>query len=199
MALTLVTGPSSEPVTVSELKDHLRLDGSDDDGYLVSLIKAARQWFEGQTKRGVITQTWDYDIDYNWPWKHGQHGIDLPLNPVPAQTSPATCSITYVDSDGASQTLAQTQYTLVGRTHGSYIVPAYDVAWPSVRSVPEAITVRFNVGESSAPEDIKMPIIFLAAHWYENRVSIIHGLGAMTAELPYSIEAMVSPYRRAVF
>ena len=193
MALALVTAATSEPVTVDEMREHLRLDGDDDDAYVSDCITAARTWVEGQTKRGILTQTWDYYIDYAWPYYCGSHRINLPLNPVQAisASSPEIFQITYVDDDGATQTLAQSQYTLVDRLHGSYIVPAYNIEWPTVRYVPEAIKVRFVVGESTAPADLKRAIMVLAGHYYEMRET---GAGA-----PRAVEAMISPYRGVSF
>lgn len=191
MALTLVTDVTSEPVSLDDQKAHLRMDGDDDDAYIASCITAARQWVEGQTKRAIMPQTWDYSIDYHWPFKYGTNRIELPLNPVAAQTSPSTVSITYVDSDGATQTLAQTQYTLVGRTHGSYIVPAYNVTWPTIRHVPDAITVRFQAGSSTVPQELHRAIMVLAGHYYENRET--------TEGAPDAVEALISPHRKATF
>lgn len=195
MALSLVTAPVSEPVTLANQKLHLRIDTADDDTYIAICIKAARQWIEGQTKHVIMAQTWDYGIDYGWPTKYGFHRIDLPLNPVPAQTSPSTVIITYVDDDGATQTLAQTQYILAGRLHGSYIVPAFDVTWPTVRNVPDAITVRFLAGSNTSPtlipQELHQAIMILAGHYYENRET------AMDA--PESVEALISPFRAANF
>lgn len=187
MALTLVTDVTDEPVSLEETKEHLRLDITADDAYVADCITAARVWVEGQTKRALMPKTYDYKIDYNWPWKYGTRRIDFPLNPVTSVTS-----ITYVDSNGASQTLASNQYTVAARAHDSYIVEAYDVDWPDVRSVPEAITVRFVVGDSSnVPDELRRAILFLAGHYYEFRES---GKGA-----PEAVEALVSPFRKAYF
>lgn len=188
MATTLVTGPAAEPISVDELKEHLRIDDNYDDAYLLGCIKAARVWFEGQTKRGLITQTWDYAIDNDWPWKNGAPCIVLPLNPVASVTS-----ITYVNEAASSPLpiLAASDYIVVARQHGSYIAPEYDVSWPTVRSVPDAIVVRFVVGESEVPDDIKMALMVLAGHYYENRETAI---GA-----PKSIEPLISPYRGVLF
>ena len=190
--LSLVTAPTQEPVTLSDQKAHLRIDTDDDDSLIMTYITAARQWIESQTKRAIMDQTWDYSIDYGWPYKYGSHRIDLPLNPVPAQTSPSTVSITYVDDNGATQTLAQTEYTLVGRLHNSYIVPAYDVTWPTVRCVPESVTVRFQAGDSNtvAPE-LHLAVMILAGHYYEQRET--------TEKAPMAVESLISPFRRAVF
>jgi len=43
------TSPGSEPLIVSEVKDHLRVDHDDDDNYIDGLIKAARQFVEKRT------------------------------------------------------------------------------------------------------------------------------------------------------
>ncbi len=193
MGLTLVSAATAEPVSVDEQKEHLRFDGDDDDAYINSCVVAARQWIEGQTKRAMITQTWDYGIDYIWPVKHGQHTIEFPLNPIATQGSPETIIITYVDSDGNSQTLASTQYIIAARTHNSFIVPAYGVTWPAVRRVPDAITVRFVAGTAadSVPQELKQAVMILAGHYYEHRET--------DADVPSSVEALVSPFRAVTF
>jgi len=189
MALTLVTAPSSEPVSLDEQKAHLRIDADYDDAYIASCIIAARQFIEGQTHHVIMQQTWSHTIDWNWPWKFGGRRIDLPTNPVTAQASPSTTVITYVDTNGATQTLAQTQYTVVGRRHGSYIVPAYDITWPDVRSVPDAITVRYQAGYGATlvPQELHRAVLILAAYYYENRET--------SAGTPKAVEALISPFR----
>jgi len=192
VALSLVTAPSSEPVTLDDQKAHMRLDGDEDDAYVGSCITAARQWIEGQTKRAIMDQTWDYGIDYIWPVKHGAHRIDFPLNPIAAQGSPETVTITYIDADGASQSLASTQFIIANRTHGSYIVPAYGVSWPAVRWQPDAITLRFVAGDSSTiPVDLKQAVMILATQFFEERDT---SKGASMA-----VEALISPHRQVAF
>jgi uncharacterized phiE125 gp8 family phage protein len=195
MALKLVSGPTQEPVTVEEAKQHMRLEVSDDDALVASYVLAARQWVEGETKRALVTQTWDYAIDYDWPHYYGLDKIILPLNPVQSVTS-----ISYVDGDGASQTLAADQYTVAAREHVSFIEPAYDVAWPEVRCVPSAITVRFVTGYiddtvspavGAVPFGLRTAVLMKAAEMYEHRGDMLPG----TLQTHPAIEALISPYR----
>ena len=188
MSLTLVTGPSSEPITLEEAKAQLRLDTDEDDALVVRLIKAARTWVEGQTKKALKAQTWDQTIDWQWPFKDSIPWITLEKNPVQSVTS-----ITYVDGSSPNPTLAASDYIAVSREHHSYITPAYGVTWPTLRYVPEAITVRFVAGYSEVPEPLKHAIAMLVAHWYENREPVIVGTSA--ANIPLAVEAMISPYR----
>lgn len=187
MSLTLVTAPTTEPLTLQQAKNHLRLDHDEDDSLLRNLITTAKAYVEGQTHRALITQTWDYAIDYGWPY--GAHGrsIRLPLNPVASITS-----ISYVDSSGNSQTLAADQYTATTRQHGSFIVPAYDVSWPDVRCVPDAITVRFVAGEADCAPQLRQAVTILVTHLYENREAV---RSRDIVPTPYALEALLSPYR----
>lgn len=192
MALTLVTGPTKEPLTLEQAKSQMRVENDADDALILDYIVAARQWVEGQTKRAILTQTWDYGIDGNWPFKFGTPRITLPLNPVASVTS-----ITYVNGDSPNPTLATTDYSVAARTHGSYIVPAYGVDWPTVRDVPDAITVRFVAGvDSGWPTNLQRAIAMLVTHWYENReaISEITSMGRMQP-MPYAVESLISPYR----
>ncbi len=167
MGLTLVTGPTQEPLTLENAKLHARIDTDDDDKLCMEFIRAARRWVETQTHRAIITSTWDYAVDWNWPLtQDGLQKIRLPLNPVASITS-----ITYQDGLSPNPTLAAADYTAVLRDFNSYIVPAYNVEWDTVRCVPEAITVRFVAGEAVGSVDsaLLMAITMLFTHLYERR------------------------------
>lgn len=57
MALVLTNGPSVEPVSVSEAKAHLRIDGAEEDVLLASLILTSRLHVEAALGLALIDQT----------------------------------------------------------------------------------------------------------------------------------------------
>src|SRR3990172_9406936 len=96
MALALVTAPATEPVTRTEAKVHLRIESAvtADDTLIDRLIIVARQLGEAHTGRAFITQTWDLKLD---AFPAGR--IRLPKAPLSSISS-----VTYLDTNGASQT-----------------------------------------------------------------------------------------------
>ena len=46
MAYSVVTPAASEPITLTEAKNFLRVDGTDDDTLITALISAAREMCE---------------------------------------------------------------------------------------------------------------------------------------------------------
>jgi uncharacterized phiE125 gp8 family phage protein len=134
-----------EPVSLAEAKAHLRITAAEDDaliaGYLLSATRAAEDYVRGK----FVTQTWDYTLDYEWPMICGggyyHYRIELPLHPVVSVSS-----VSYVDNNGAAQTLSSLLYTVHKNGPVPYIEKAYDSSWPTIRTVPAAITVRFVVG-----------------------------------------------------
>ncbi|MCP5088318.1 MAG: hypothetical protein GY952_16120, partial [Rhodobacteraceae bacterium] len=66
MTTALLSKPAVEPVTLSEAKTHLRVDGADEDALIGELILAARQYQEQVTGVFPITQTWRQYEDC-WP------------------------------------------------------------------------------------------------------------------------------------
>lgn len=159
MGIATVTPPATDPITIAEAKTHLRVTESVDDGLIAGLILAARQFAEDYTRRRIITQTLDYTINSDWPWVRNSdycgNRIDLPALPLQSVTS-----ISYVDTAGASQTLASSQYVVKSDEEISHIIPAYDATWPDVRCQPNAITVRFVAGWdfSAVPNPIREAI-----------------------------------------
>lgn len=63
MSIKIITSPSVEPITLEEAKQHLRVDGNDDDILIMSLIKQAREWCEDFQNRKYITQTLELVLD----------------------------------------------------------------------------------------------------------------------------------------
>ena len=65
--LERVTGPDIEPVTLEEMKKHLRCYASitDEDDDISALIVTAREWVEDYTARALIDQSWRLTIDAN--------------------------------------------------------------------------------------------------------------------------------------
>jgi uncharacterized phiE125 gp8 family phage protein len=163
MNLRLITAPAAEPVSVATAKTYLRVDGSDDDALITSLIKAAREKAEELTRRAFITQTWDMSFN-EWPsdWR-------LKVYRPPLQS---ITSVKYLDSDNVEHTW--TDYTVdIASEPGVIILESLPSA--SLRR-SGAITVRFVAGYGAAgsnvPERINNAILALVAHWYENRESL---------------------------
>ncbi len=181
MALILETAPAVDPVTLEEVKEHLRIDGDDDDSLLGNLIRAASERFDGRDGalgRCLISQSWKLVLDAFPQW------ITIPLPPCQVVEA-----ITYVDAFGDLQTLASDAYQVsgIGSIDGATVRPAYQMDWPKIRQGPDAVTVHFTAGygdsASDVPEPVRTAIKMRVAHLYENRESI--SLGDHGSIVPY--------------
>jgi uncharacterized phiE125 gp8 family phage protein len=194
MSLSLVTAPTLEPLTGDEAKLHLRIDGtSAEDALVDTLIKAARQHVETFTQRALLTQTWDWKLD---------------AFPVCRFTLPMACvtsitSISYIDRDGASQTWSSAKYLTdlpTGpKSQFGRIDTAYGEIYPQTRCQMNAVTVRFVAGygsaASSVPAAIKAAMKLLIGHWYQNRESVVIGVGIGAVDVPQAVDFLLWPYR----
>jgi len=70
--------PATEPVTLFEARQFLRLDQTEEDDLLATLITAARLMIEAASGRCLIEQPWRIVLD-RWP-AGGE--IRLPLSPL---------------------------------------------------------------------------------------------------------------------
>lgn len=187
MGKTLYTAPAAEPVTLAEVKLHCKVDTTDDDALITSLIIAARLQAEHQTGRVLVTQTWDVTLD-----EFPADSIDLPCPPLQSVTS-----ISYLDADGASQTLASTEYQVIINELVGRIVPAYGKSWPATLAQPAAISVRLVAGyglPAAVPAGIKAWILLAVCTLYAQREDVITGI--VVSELPREFFAgLLDPYR----
>lgn len=163
MKYEITVGPTAEPVTIAEAKAQLRVDANTEDEHILHLISAARANVELETGRLLLSQTvktyWD-----KWPTAGY---FELPLYPAASVTS-----VEYVDTDGATQTWASSNYTtdLVGLT--PRIVRNPDTDLPDLGTYPNAVTVTYIGGAATAddvPEELKHRILNTLTLLYERR------------------------------
>lgn len=181
--LSVVTPPSTEPVTLVEAKAQLRVDTSDDDDDIEAMISAARSAAEGYTRRALWQQTLKLTLD-EFPAV-----IRLPRPPVQSVSS-----IEYVDADGATQTLASSLYRLDSNSEPGRITPAWGETWPTTRHVTGAVTVTYVAGytASNLPPAIKRAILRIISDLYDQREDTVEGEMMM---VPRSAEALMAPHR----
>lgn len=182
MAVTTITAPALEPVTLAELKAHLNVTTTDDDDLVTAKIAAARRYLEEATGLRFISTTLELTAD---AFPSGI--LTIPAGPVRSVTS-----VKYDDVNGAEQTFADYSVDLAtGR-----IKPG-DNGWPSTDSTLAAVRVRFVAGfgaiAADVPAALREGIMQLGAHWYENREAVAVGVSA--ALLPLSVRDIIRDFR----
>ena len=65
-SLTRITAPTLKPVSVMDVKAHLRIDTNDDDILIAAYIDSAIEEVEAWTRRAIMTQTWIMHLE-EWP------------------------------------------------------------------------------------------------------------------------------------
>lgn len=183
--LNRTSAPATQPVTLSEAKAQLRVDGVDDDAYILSLIATATADVEEMTDRPLITQTWALSL------KHPHYRVYLPKTPVQSIDS-----ITYFDRDEVSQTATVADFHLFSDIYRAWVEPKDDKDWPDVFNRPDALTITFIAGYGAAaavPVEVKHAILMLVSHWYEQRVAVSEKL---MREVPFSVSSLVGLHKR---
>jgi uncharacterized phiE125 gp8 family phage protein len=148
--LSQTVPPTAEPLTWADVREHLRVD-SDEEEQLVStaLIPAARARCEGYTGRQLMGATYTLTL-CGFP---ADGIIRIPRPPLKSVTS-----IAYLDTAGASQTLAASVY-LVQTSKDEYaqrgiVTLKYGQIWPPTLQQADAVVVTFVAGYTATPATV---------------------------------------------
>lgn len=194
-ALKRATPPSAEPLTLTEAKLHLRVDFTDDDALITSLITAARMKCEDMVARSYVTTGWLLTLDrfplptvntntgqaslgwsqLNWSPERVYPSTSEPIR-LPRADIIAVQSLTYLDpTSGNAVTLDPSQYDVQTGAPGM-ICPAYGLTWPNARIQPASIQIAFTAGygpdETTTPDTVKSAMRLLIGLMYEKREDI---------------------------
>lgn len=187
MTLVLRSGPADEPVSLEEAKAYLKVDGSEEDLLISSLIITSRLHLEAALGLALITQSFRLVLD-RWP-KSG--AIRIPVRPVQGIDE-----IRLRDGEGGVEVLDPAAYDVDVSS-----APAR-IAWmagppPQPAKRMNGLEVDLVAGYGASPDDVPAPLRqglkMLVAHWYENRDPV--EIGSPKTAIPSAVSCLVKPYR----
>lgn len=184
MAIKRLSNPSVEPVTLAEAKRHLRIDNTDDDDYITSLIEVARRAAEDRMERTLITTTWKLTLD-QFP-----NAIILPMPRIIAISS-----VIYNNTANQQVALSNSDWFLDADSEPGWLVPAVSKAWPNtlgINAVAVTYTAGYGATASTVPAPIKQWILLAIGDMYDQ----FRSLSAEKPVVPqHFADALLDPYR----
>lgn len=175
MKLITTTPPSVEPVSLLEVKLHLRLAVDEtsataynkEDNLLNALIKTAREKVEQYTGRALITQTKEMYLD-RWPDGNSKAIPYPPLLSVTSVKYRPVDSATYVDF---------TEYEVDIVSVPGRIVLNPNASWPSdvlhpLNPIEITFTCGYGATATTVPAAIRSAILLMVSDLYENRTDM---------------------------
>jgi len=200
--IKIATAPTIEPVTLTEVKQHLRRTDRREDDYITTLITAAREYCETITRRAFITQTIDLVLDA-FPSSDGlsyadetsiDRGSQITIPKPPLQS---ITSIKYLDSSGTLQTLTSSAYNADTYSEPGRIYLSQSYQWPSTQGIENAVTIKYVAGYGltavTVPTALRHAIKLVVAHWFLNRESVL--VGVTSHELERTLKSLLWQYR----
>ncbi len=155
--------PTSEPLAIIEVKSWLGITTKLDDLLLRNLITTARDKFETDARTQLMTQTWVQKLD-RFP---SGNSIELVRYPVQTLTS-----ITYLDTNGDSQTWSSASYELDTSRKPSLVYLAFNEIYPTTRTIQNAVTITTVCGFTSidnVPRYAKQAMLLRIGSMYKDR------------------------------
>tara|TARA_Y100000114_G_scaffold61189_1_gene56168 strand:- start:3450 stop:4112 length:663 start_codon:yes stop_codon:yes gene_type:complete len=202
--LSVVTAPTTEPLTRTEVKSFLRIDTTDDDTLVDVLIETARQFAEEYMGRTLINTTYKLSLDgfieNQVPIKEGLYTapylsfykqyIELPRPPLVSVTHIKT-----FDDDNTETTYASTKYHVDTARNPGRIVLKDGETWPTSLRTANGVEVTYVGGygatASSVPSPIKVGMRQHITYLYEHRGDVEQNLG----NFPILAKQLYQPFR----
>lgn len=193
MGYVLKTAASIFPITLVELKEHLRLPAAytSEDARLNFFIQAATGFAEKYTGRQMLESTW---LLYLNSFPSLRNDIEMGRCPVTSISS-----ITYKDTSNATQTFSSSNYELVNSAEPAYLRPVYGKEWPTAINSPNSVIIEFKAGYTSAqlvPVSIRQAIFMICADMWANRETIV--VGRITSSIPLTAEKLLD-FERIIY
>lgn len=183
MTLTLLSPPAAEPVTLSDLKEHLRITHNDEDALIAAMLAAAVRTIEARAGLALLAQQWRLTLD-----APPDETVLLPVSPCAGLDAVAV-----IDADGAPQNVGAHLYEFAPGAPGR-LRPAGP--WPAPGAAIDGVRIDFTAGydnAASVPEPLKQAVKMLAAHFHETRAAAREGRFYAVSQ---SVDALIAPYRR---
>ena len=186
MPIAIISPPEAKPVSLVQIKRHLRLDHAEDDEYLLELSQAATLHVEAVVGQFLITRTVRQYID------------DIPA-------SRSTClevwpikliqEVRGYDIYGNPNVILAENYRLDNRIEPAALVLNANVNFNAFcNGIEVDMIVGYGETGIDVPSNISRAILVLIAHWYEFRGTL--AAGDETALIPEGLNALLAPVKK---
>jgi uncharacterized phiE125 gp8 family phage protein len=186
MAKAMVTPPSGQPVTLAQVKTHLKVETNDEDAYLQELIASAVATVEAETGKAMLTQTWRLYLD-DWP----------PCGLVELSVAPVRSvgPVTVYAANGTPATLVPAD--LVLDRHGEpprLFLRKRPDAGREINGIEIDIVAGYGEAGTDVPDQLVRAVLVLVAHWHAHRGAASEA--ALSGSFPKGFAALVAPFRQ---
>ena len=174
MNIRVVTPPAKLPVTVAEVRSHLRIDIDDDDLDIEKKIKASVSGLDppdGRLGRALISQTLRWSLA-----EAPRRMIHLPYPPVRS-----IASVKYLSSSDVETTVSPATYALRNDQEPAVLVLKEGYEWPSDLSGNDPFPFKINFvagygdNPGDVPESIRLGIMMEVGDFYLQRENVVLG------------------------
>lgn len=183
MKYKIKTDTAQIPVSVAELKHYLRVVSDDvaQDTLIRSLIVAATKTIETEAHISVLDRVYTYFFnDFT--------SEELLITLKPASSVDA---VRYYDGENELQTLGTSVYEADIIKYRAMVLlksgQSFPATYPKNNAVEIDVTIGFGAIAVDVPEDLRLAIKMLAAHWFDNR-----GLIGDEKSIPMGIQRIIS-------
>lgn len=185
MTYAPITPPTAEPLTLAEVKAHLRLDEVQEDALLAALITTAREHLERETGLCLMQQSWRLYLD-DWP----ADGI-IKIARSPVQVIQA---FTVFDAQGAPLQVSLEDHLLDGAARPARLWLRHP-AKPgrSLNGIEIDFTAGFGEAGTDVPDTLKRAMLIHIGHMFAFRGVI--SPEQQPAGIPDGYERLIAPFR----
>ena len=176
MITELITPPTVEPFSLTDLKTALRIDHSHEDDLVMRLGVTARAFIERRLGVAMATQTWRVTLSA------------APCGPLSLRPGPVV-SVDAVELIARDAPPVLTSDWKLSR--GKPASLEIDAPWSAL----EEIRVTFTAGRSDVSmvePELTEAILALTAHYYEHRSAVEEG---RYVALPLRVESLLASFR----
>lgn len=185
-AYKVVTPATSNPITLTEAKTHLKVDTTADDTFITNLIKSATSSAQEYTNRFFIATTIQ-QVGDKW-----EDISNLLKSPVASVTN-----IKYVNPSDSLQTLSTDVYFVDDVNKPARIGLKPNQSFPEIIDRLNAVQVNYVVGLAAGPDEvdegIRQALLLTIGNWYQNRQAVV--TGTIATELPMNAKFLLDQYK----
>jgi len=207
MNLKRIEDPVSLAIDLSEVKSHMRVDGTDEDTYITTLIRAATSLVEDYLERSLITQKWRKTWDGFPVFTRSSNDWFNGVREIPVSFESKTKNylelnrgelisveqLVTVDS-GSNETVFSAANYYLNKNLRPRVILNDGSSWPVSLRDHDSVYVDYTAGygatSSDIPQAIKTAIAIVVTALYENRCPE----GAGNKEIAYLTMGMLGPY-----